>query len=199
MRAAKRDGVRLTAETCPHYLAISAEQIPDGATEYKCCPPIREESNRELLWQGLADGTIDSIASDHSPCTIDLKDLEHGDFGAAWGGVSSLQLELPVIWTEARTRGLPLTRVIEWMAAQPATMARMARKGQLAIGFDADAAIFAPDETFVVDASKLMHKNPITPYAGRTLHGVVRRTFLRGQAIDGHTPRGTLLRHRSAS
>ena len=116
--AAKREGVRLTAETCPHYLAITAEQIPDGATAFKCCPPIREESNRELLWQGLLDGTIDTIASDHSPSTLDLKDLEHGDFGVAWGGVSSLQLGLSVIWTEARRRGIPLTQVVEWMAVQ---------------------------------------------------------------------------------
>ena len=196
--SAKRDGVRITAETCPHYLAISAEQIPDGATAYKCCPPIREESNRELLWQGLVDGTIDSIASDHSPCTIDLKDLENGDFGVAWGGVSSLQLELPVIWTEARKRGIPLTQVIEWMAVKPASMARMTHKGKLAIGFDADAAVFAPDDSFVVDVTKLKHKNPITPYAGRTLDGVVRTTFLSGQAIDDRAPRGKLLRLGSA-
>ena len=196
--AAKREGVRLTAETCPHYLAITAEQIPDGATAFKCCPPIREESNRELLWQGLLDGTIDTIASDHSPSTLDLKDLDHGDFGVAWGGVSSLQLGLPVIWTEARRRGIPLTQVVEWMAAQPARLARLTRKGQVAIGSDADLAIFAADETFVVDVKNLMHKNPITPYAGRTLEGVVRKTYLRGQVVDGRTPRGQLLRSGSA-
>ena len=196
--AAKRDGVRLTVETCPHYLAITAEQIPDGATAFKCCPPIREESNRELLWQGLLDGTIDTIASDHSPSTLDLKDLDHGDFGVAWGGVSSLQLGLPVVWTEARRRGIPLTQVVEWMAAQPARLARLTRKGQVAIGSDADLAIFAADETFVVDVKNLMHKNPITPYAGRTLEGVVRKTYLRGQVVDGRTPRGKLLRSGSA-
>jgi allantoinase len=196
--AAKRDGVRLTVETCPHYLALTAEQIPDGATAYKCCPPIREGSNRELLWQGLLDGTIDTIASDHSPSTLDLKDLEHGDFGVAWGGVSSLQLGLSVVWTEARRRGIPLTRVVEWMSMRPAALAQLARKGRVAIGWDADLAIFASDESFVVDATKLMHKNPITPYAGRTLDGVVRTTYLRGQAVDGRTPRGKLLRSGSA-
>ncbi len=197
--AAKRDGVRLTVETCPHYLALCAEEIPDGATQFKCCPPIREESNRELLWQGLIDGTIDLIASDHSPSTPDLKDLEHGDFGVAWGGVSSLQLGLPVIWTEARRRGISLARVVEWMSAGPAMLTRMARKGRLAIGFDADLVIFATEETFTVDAKKLMHKNPITPYAGRALHGVVRATYVRGQMVDGRRPRGKLLRRDSLS
>ncbi len=196
--SAKREGVRLTVETCPHYLAIAAEQIPDGATAFKCCPPIREESNRELLWQGLLDGTIDTIASDHSPSTLDLKDLDHGDFGVAWGGVSSLQLGLPVIWTEARRRGIPLTRVVEWMAAQPAKLAQLSGKGRVAIGSDADLVVFAADETFVVDVKNLMHKNPITPYAGRTLEGVVRKTDLRGQIVDGRTPRGELLRSGSA-
>ena len=196
--SAKRDGIRLTVETCPHYLVLAAEEIPDGATEYKCCPPIREESNRELLWQGLLDGTIDSIASDHSPSTLDLKDLENGDFGVAWGGVSSLQLGLPVIWTEAQKRGIPLAQVVEWMSARPAMLTRLSRKGRLAVGFDADLVIFAPQETFTVDVKKLMHKNPITPYAGRTLAGVVRRTYLRGQVVDGRHPRGDLLRRGSA-
>jgi allantoinase len=196
--SAKREGVRLTVETCPHYLAITAEQIPDGATAFKCCPPIREESNRELLWQGLLDGTIDLIASDHSPSTLDLKDLDHGDFGVAWGGVSSLQLGLSVIWTEARKRGIPLTQVVEWMAVQPARLAQLIRKGQVAIGSDADLAIFAADEAFVVNVKKLKHKNPITPYAGRRLEGVVRKTYLRGRRVDGRTPRGELLRSGSA-
>ncbi len=196
--SAKREGVRLTVETCPHYLAITAEEVPDGATAYKCCPPIREESNRELLWQGLLDGTIDTIASDHSPSTLDLKDLDHGDFGVAWGGVSSLQLGLSVIWTEATKRGVSLAQVVEWMAVQPARLARLPRKGQVAIGSDADLAIFAADETFVVDVKHLMHKNPITPYAGRTLAGVVRKTYLRGEVVDGRTPRGKLLRSASA-
>lgn len=192
--SAKRDGVRLTVETCPHYLTLTAEEIPNGATAYKCCPPIREASNRELLWKGLQDGTIDCVVSDHSPSTLDLKDLENGDFAIAWGGVSSLQLGLPLMWTEARRRGIALEQVVEWMAARPANLARLNSKGQLALGYDADFSVFAPDEAFVVDAAKLQHKNPITPYDGRSLSGLVRRTFLRGHEVDGRTPGGRLLR-----
>ena len=124
-----------------------ATKIPDGATAYKCCPPIREASNRELLWQGLLDGTIDCIVSDHSPSTLDLKDLENGDFAVAWGGVSSLQLGLSLIWTEARHRGIPLEQVVSWMGEKPAALARLSTKGQLALGYDADFAVFAPDGT----------------------------------------------------
>ena len=192
--SAKRDGVRLTVETCPHYLTLIAEEIPNGATAYKCCPPIREVGNRELLWAGLMDGTIDCIVSDHSPSTLDLKDLENGDFAVAWGGVSSLQLGLPIIWTEARRRGIGLEQVVEWMSARPAKLAGLPVKGKLALGYDADLSVFAPDEAFVVDVSRLKHKNPITPYDRRALSGVVRRTFLRGAEVDGRTPTGRLLR-----
>ncbi|WP_258229225.1 2-oxo-4-hydroxy-4-carboxy-5-ureidoimidazoline decarboxylase, partial [Arthrobacter sp. HMWF013] len=167
---------------------------PDGATAFKCCPPIREAANRELLWQGLQDGTIDCIVSDHSPSTLDLKDLENGDFAVAWGGVSSLQLGLSLIWTEARRRGISLEQVVSWMADKPAAMARVSNKGRLALGFDADFAVFAPDEAFVVDVAKLQHKNPITPYDGKALTGVVRRTYLRGSVVDSLTPTGKLLR-----
>jgi len=192
--SAKRDGVHLTVETCPHYLTLVAEEIPNGATEYKCCPPIREIGNRELLWEGLKDGTIDCIVSDHSPSTLDLKDLENGDFAVAWGGVSSLQLGLPIIWTEARRRGIGLEQVVEWMSVRPAQLAGLPAKGKLALGYDADLSVFAPDESFVVDVSRLKHKNPITPYDRRPLSGVVRRTFLRGTEVDGQTPTGRLLR-----
>jgi allantoinase len=192
--SAKRDGVRLTVETCPHYLTLIAEEIPNGATAYKCCPPIREVGNRELLWEGLLDGTIDCIVSDHSPSTLDLKDLENGDFAVAWGGVSSLQLGLPIIWTEARRRGVGLEQVIAWMSARPAELAGLSAKGKLSLGYDADLSVFAPDEAFVVDVSRLKHKNPITPYDRRALSGVVRRTFLRGTEVDGRTPTGRLLR-----
>ncbi|HET6988692.1 MAG TPA: allantoinase AllB [Kribbella sp.] len=191
---ARDTGVRITAETCPHYLTFAAEDIPDGATQYKCCPPIREAANRELLWEGLRDGTIDLVVSDHSPSTIDLKHLDTGDFGTAWGGIASLQLGLPAVWTEARRRGFTLTDVARWMSAAPAAQVGLQTKGRIEIGSDADFCVLAPDDTFVVDAQSLQHKNAITPYDGRTLDGVVRSTWLRGDRVDIEAgPRGRLL------
>ncbi|MGP5164404.1 MULTISPECIES: allantoinase AllB [Micrococcaceae] len=192
--AAKAEGVRLTVETCPHYLTLLAEEIPDGATAFKCCPPIREDANRELLWQGLIDGTIDFIVSDHSPSTVELKYPEGGDFGTAWGGVASLQLGLSLIWTEAKKRGIALEQVLAWMSSGPAKLAGLERKGQLAPGSDADFAIFSPEEDFVVDVAKLQHRNPVSAYDGKTLDGVVAGTWLRGEKVDFTTPRGQLLR-----
>jgi allantoinase len=194
LRTAKEDGLNLTVETCPHYLTLAAESVPRGGTAYKCCPPIREIGNRELLWDGLLDGTIDYIASDHSPCTVDLKDVENGDFGVAWGGIASVQLGLSLIWTEARRRHLPLERVIEWMASRPADRLRLRSKGRIALGYDADFAVFAPDDAYVIDAQKLHHRNAITPYQGNVVSGVVRRTLLRGREVDYETPHGRLLR-----
>ncbi|NUR98473.1 MAG: allantoinase AllB [Kribbellaceae bacterium] len=191
---ARADGVRISAETCPHYLSFDAEDIPDGATQYKCCPPIREAANRELLWEGLRDGTIDQIVSDHSPSTIDLKHLDTGDFGTAWGGIASLQLGLPAIWTEARRRGFTLVDVVRWMAEAPADQTGLSTKGRIELGYDADLCVLAPDETFTVDAHRLQHKNAITPYDGRTLSGVVRGTWLHGVPVDlTADPRGRLL------
>jgi len=184
IRSAGRDGLRLTAEVCPHYLIFAAEEIPDGATEFKCCPPIREAANRDELWAAVADGTIDVIVSDHSPCTPEFKRLDIGDFASAWGGISSLQLGLPAIWTEARRRGHSLTDVIRWMAERPAAQVGLDQKGSIAVGKDADFAVFAPDETLVVDPNVLYHKNAVTPYAGRTLTGRVRSTWLRGTDIS---------------
>ncbi|MEI8410493.1 MULTISPECIES: allantoinase AllB [unclassified Kribbella] len=187
---ARHDGVRITAETCPHYLTFSAEEIPDGATQYKCCPPIREAENRELLWNGLRDKTIDLVVSDHSPSTADLKRLDTGDFGEAWGGIASLQLGLPAVWTEARRRGFTLSDVARWMCQAPGVPG----KGSIEVGYDADFSVFAPDETFVVDVNTLHHKNAITPYDGRPLDGVVRSTWLRGEPVDLNAgPRGRLL------
>ena len=194
IKTAKADGVKITVETCPHYLTLLAEEIPNGATAYKCCPPIREASNRELLWKGLEEGIIDCIVSDHSPSTIDLKDVENGDFGVAWGGVASLQLGLPLIWTEAQKRGIPLEQVIQWMAVKPAELAGLKNKGAIALGNDADFALFAPEDAFVVDVKKLHHKNPISPYHGKTLAGVVRKSILAGTDIDYPPPPATLHR-----
>jgi allantoinase len=191
--AARRDGLAVTAETCPHYLTLTAEDVPDGATQFKCCPPIRERANRELLWDALSEGIIDCVVSDHSPCPPELKHLEQGDFGAAWGGISSLQIALPVIWTQARARGHSLADVARWMAVLPAKIAGLPRKGTIAPGYDADLVVLAPDESFVVEAAKLYHRHRLTPYAGQTLRGVVRRTWLRGTPVSGDRPAGRLL------
>ncbi|MGH3471439.1 MAG: allantoinase AllB [Nocardioidaceae bacterium] len=192
--SARRDGVRVTADTCPHYLTFCAEEISDGATEFKCCPPIRERDNRERLWAGLGAGAIDLVVSDHSPATVDLKRLDTGDFGAAWGGISSLQLGLSAVWTGARERGLSLADVAGWMCAAPARLVGLHRKGRLAPGSDADFCILAPEEEFVVDVRRLQHKNPVSAYDGRRLTGAVRSTWLRGERINiDAEPRGRLL------
>ena len=190
LREARASGVRITVETCPHYLTFAAEEVPDGATSFKCCPPIRESSHREALWQALADGDVDMVVSDHSPCTPDLKRLDDGDFGAAWGGIASLQVALPAVWTGARSRGIGLDRVVGWMATAPARLAGMSGKGEIAVGKDADLVVFAPDERWTV--GDLQHRNPVTPYSGRSLVGAVRRTWLRGEVADG-SPIGRLL------
>jgi allantoinase len=190
LRRARADGVRITVETCPHYLTFAAEEVPDGATSFKCCPPIRERAHREALWSALAADDIDLVVSDHSPCTPELKRLDRGDFGEAWGGIASLQVALPVVWTGARDRGIGLDRVVRWMAEAPARLAGLPGKGAIAPGRDADLVAFAPDESFTVGA--LEHRNPVTPYADRQLTGVVRRTWLRGEPVDG-PPRGRLL------
>jgi allantoinase len=194
LAGARRDGVPVSVETCPHYLSFEAETIADGATQFKCCPPIREAGNRELLWRGLAEGVIDLVVSDHSPCTPELKRLDSGDFGAAWGGIASLQLSLPATWTEARARGHRLPDLVRWMAEGPAGLAGLPGKGRIAPGADADLCVFAPDEAFEVDPARLRHRHPVTPYAGRRLTGVVRGTWLRGRPVDGDRPRGELLR-----
>uniref|UniRef100_A0AAU2V069 allantoinase n=1 Tax=Streptomyces sp. NBC_00003 TaxID=2903608 RepID=A0AAU2V069_9ACTN len=192
--AAKREGVRLTVETCPHYLTLTAEEVPDGASEFKCCPPIREAANQDLLWDALADGTIDCVVTDHSPSTADLKTA---DFATAWGGISGLQLSLPAVWTEARKRGHTLEDVVRWMSTATANLVGLTQKGAIEAGRDADFAVLAPDETFTVDPAELQHRNRVTAYAGKTLHGVVKSTWLRGERIqhDGviAEPTGRLL------
>jgi allantoinase len=190
LRKARADGVRITVETCPHYLTFAAEQVPDGATAFKCCPPIREQHHREALWEALRRGDVDMVVSDHSPCTPDLKRLDVGDFGLAWGGIAGLQVSLPVVWTGVRERGGTLSDVARWMSEAPARLAGLPRKGGIAVGRDADLVAFAPDARFTV--GRLEHRNPGTPYAGLELDGVVRTAWVRGQEADG-APIGRLL------
>jgi len=181
LRSARRAGVPLSAETCPHYLHFAAEEIPDGRTEFKCAPPIRERENREALWRALGEGVLDMIASDHSPCSPALK---AGGFHEAWGGVSGLQLALPVAWTEASRRGYLLEHLVRWMCEAPARLAGLQhRKGALQAGLDADFCIWRPEETFRVEAQGLLHKHKLTPYAGQELRGVVQATFVRGELV----------------
>jgi allantoinase len=180
---AKAEGLPVTAETCPHYLCLSAESVPEGATQFKCCPPIRDEANRDQLWQALRDGLIDCVVSDHSPCTVAAKKLDTGDFGDAWGGIASVQLGLPVMWTEAAARGVTLVDLMRWMAAAPVALTGLTDRGIIAPGLRADFAVFAPEESFIVDPATLRHRNPVSPYAGRTLRGVVRETWLRGEPV----------------
>jgi allantoinase len=190
---ARSDGVRVTAETCPHYLTLHAGDVADGATEFKCCPPIRDPANADALWRGLAEGLITCVVSDHSPCTPELKRRDTGDFAAAWGGIASLQLGLPVIWTAASAGGFGLADVVTWMARRPADLVGLTGKGRIAVGADADLVAFDPGRTFVVDPSRLHHRNPVTPYAGRRLTGVVTSTWLRGVPVTGDPPHGRLL------
>jgi allantoinase len=196
---ARSDGVRVSAETCPHYLTLHAGDIADGATEFKCCPPIRDAANADALWRALADGLITCVVSDHSPCTPELKLRESGDFAAAWGGIASVQLGLPVIWTAASARGFTLADVVTWMARRPADLVGLAHKGRIAVGADADLVAFDPAGTFTVDPHRLHHRNPVTPYAGKVLTGRVVTTWLRGRAVTGDAPRGDLLTRRLSS
>jgi allantoinase len=187
IRAARAEGLPLSVETCPHYLCLDAEAIPDGATHFKCAPPIRGRDNREALWGGLRAGDIDLVITDHSPCAPALKLPERGDFHAAWGGIASLQLGLPAVWTEARRRGLPPGALATWMSAAPARLAGLGdRKGRIAPGLDADLVVWDPERPHRVEAGELQFRHKLSPYVGETLHGKVRTTILRGQVVyDG--------------
>jgi allantoinase len=191
---ARAEGVRISVETCPHYLTFSAESIADGATDHKCCPPIRAIADREALWSALATGLVDCVVSDHSPCTAELKKLGTGDFASAWGGIASLQLGVSVVWTGARQRGLSLADVVDWMARRTADLVGLTHKGRIAIGCAADFAVFDPEAHAPVDPTRLEHKNPVTPYAGMELYGRVLETYLAGLRVDIHeAPTGRLL------
>lgn len=183
IRAAKAKGLPLTVETCPHYLTFAAEQIPDGATEFKCAPPIRESSEREGLWDALIAGEIDLVASDHSPCVPIMKE-PGGDFFKAWGGIASVQLSLPAVWTGARQRGVPFEKIVDWMSVGPARLAGLTEtKAKLAQGFDADITIWDPESKFTVDPAKLEHRHAVTPYAHMNLYGVVKSTYVAGRLV----------------
>jgi allantoinase len=191
LRAARAEGLAVSVETCPHYLHLSAETIPDRATVSKCAPPIRSNENRERLWQGLRDGTIDMVVTDHSPCPPAMKRLTEGNFQLAWGGIASLSIALPLMWSEASRRGFTLLDLARWMAEGPAHLAGCdTRKGRIAAGYDADFVVFDADREFVVTEEQLFYRHPVSPYLGETFHGVVRATYLRGNPVfsEGEFP-----------
>jgi allantoinase len=198
LRAARRRGVRITVETCPHYLVFAAEDIPDGATVFKCAPPIREAAHREALWRALAEGDLDLVATDHSPAPAALKCAGSGSFVAAWGGIASLQVGFPVVATAAARRGVTFERVVRWMSAAPAALAGLSRvKGSIRPGADADVVIWDPDLEGTIDSASLLHRHPLCPYVGMATRGGVRTTILRGETIyrdgDFTPPRGSLI------
>ncbi|MCI0404230.1 MAG: allantoinase AllB [Acidobacteria bacterium] len=203
LRQAREDGLPVTVETCHHYLTFSAEEIPDGATEFKCAPPLRERENQEKLWAALGEGLIDFVATDHSPCPPAMKCGDSGDFLRAWGGISSLQLSLPALWTQARARGFGLEQMAEWLCQAPARLAGLdKRRGSIAVGYDADLVVWNPEAAFEVAPEQLHHRHKLTPYRGRTLYGKVEATFLRGEIIYeggrfGAAPRGAVLRRQT--
>jgi allantoinase len=183
LRAAHREGLPITAETCPHYLCLTAEEIADGATAFKCAPPIREDANRDALWAALADGTIRTVVTDHSPCTPGLKRLDTGDFMAAWGGIASLQLGLRAVWTEARRRGFGPEHLARWMCRAPAELAGFSHRGRLVAGARADLVRWRPEGEAEVQPAALLHRHPVTPWAGRRLTGSVESVWLGGAPI----------------
>lgn len=199
LSAARRDGVAITVETCPHYLTFAAEEIPDGAPAYKCAPPIREQRERESLWRGLSAGAIDLVATDHSPSPPAMKHLDDGDYARAWGGIASLQLGLAALWTGMSARGVPIERLPDWLARAPAALAGLDRvKGAIAVGHDADLVVWDPDAAWTVDGASLFHRHPVTPYHGLRVLGGVKTTLLRGEVVFDRgeivgPPRGCLL------
>jgi allantoinase len=191
LRAARSEGLPMSVETCPHYLHLTAESIPNGATLFKCAPPIRSRENRERLWQGFRDGIIDLVATDHSPCPPEMKGMKEGNFRSAWGGIASLSVALAVLYTEAEKRGFALSDIVRWMCEAPANLAGChKRKGRIAAGYDADFAIFDTERAFTVTDKSLYYRHRISPYLGEKLRGVVKATYVRGYLVfkDGEFP-----------
>ncbi|MDQ3019482.1 MAG: allantoinase AllB [Bacteroidota bacterium] len=199
IKAAKSEGLKITAETCPHYLFFSSEEIPDNDTRFKCTPPIRNNANREKLWSAVKEGVINFIVSDHSPCNPELKFSEEGNFEKAWGGISSLQLGLSIVWTEAKVRGFNIQDISRLMSRNTASFIGLGdKKGRIEIGYDADLVIFDPDKKFIVNEDQLLHKHKVTPYSGKELFGIVEETYLKGIKIFENTkiiskPRGQII------
>jgi allantoinase len=183
VRAAKADGIRLTVETCPHYLTLSAEEVPDGASAFKCCPPIRDRANQDLLWEGVLDGTIDAIVSDHSPATLALKTAGGGDFGLAWGGIAGVQTGFASVWTEAARRGIPLESLLPLFTTGPARIAGMPGLGVIAPGARANLTVFAPERSWTVDAHRLLYRHKLSPWDGRAMRGGVVTTVVGGTVV----------------
>jgi len=200
IRRAKKEGLRITAETCPHYLFFASRSIGNGHTEYKCAPPIRDLQNNKKLLGALNNGEIDFVVSDHSPSPPAMKCLDSGDFFKAWGGIASLQLGLPAMWTKMRAQKYTLEQLAHWMCAGPARLVGLDKhKGAIAKGYDADIVIWNPEKSFTVRPKMLQHRHKLTPYLRQRLHGVVETTFLQGEMIYDRgrfleKPRGTLLR-----
>ena len=184
IKEAKQKGLPVTAETAQHYLYFTAEEILDGQTQFKCAPPIRDKANNDLLWQALQDGILDFVATDHSPATPDLKETTSGDFLKAWGGIASLQFALPVLWTAAKKRNIPVEYMAKWLCENPAKLIGLEhKKGRLEKGYDADLVIWQPEKTFTVSGEMILHKHKITPYLGEHLNGVVLQTYLNGNCV----------------
>ncbi|HED13395.1 MAG TPA: allantoinase AllB [Gammaproteobacteria bacterium] len=199
IRSARQQGLRLTVETCPHYLTLHAEAIGDGNTLFKCCPPIRERANQDQLWQAIKDGDIDFIVSDHSPCTPQLKALESGDLGQAWGGIAALQFGLPLLWTEGQKQGLEITDITRLMSTRVADFLGLGtEKGRIAPGFSADLCLFDDHDSYRISTDMIAHRHKISPYIGHRVSGRVLKTWLRGelvydQGVFPSPPRGQAL------
>ncbi|WP_231123107.1 allantoinase AllB [Nocardioides sambongensis] len=188
LAAARAEGLPVTVETCPHYLCLDAGDVPDAAPEFKCCPPIRDAGNRDALWDGLRDGVIDVVVSDHSPATAEMKQAGDGDLQQAWGGIAGLQVGFTAVAAEAAARGIGLDAVSDWMSRRTADLVGLTAKGRIEVGADADLAVYDTAAAWSVDARALAHRNPISAYQGRHYPGSVTHTLVRGRLVDTAAP-----------